>query len=47
MKAFDNLNVTQNIKICLSHGKKHCERGENAGDEQFLIFPQYFQGSSF
>ena len=27
--------------------KKHCEKGENAGNRHFLLFPQCFQYNPF
>ena len=45
MKAFadDKLNVTQNIKIVFRRVENIVEKGENAGYQHFLLFPQCFQ----
>ena len=45
MKAFADgkSNFNKNTSMYLSNGKKHCGKGENAGYQHFLIFPQSFQ----
>ena len=46
--ADDNSNVTQRLNSTLGRVRKHCgEKGENAGAQHFLPFPQCFQKSSF
>ena len=47
VKAFadDKSNVTQNVKSVYHKVEKIVERGENAGYQHFLLFPQCFQGA--
>ena len=33
--------------ICFGKGRKHCGKGENAGYQHFLLFPQCFQKTSY
>ena len=44
-KAFadDKTNVTQNVKYFLERIGNIVEKGENAGYQHFLLFPQCFQ----
>ena len=45
MKSFadDKLNFTQDIKLVFQTVKNIVEKGENAGNQHFLLFPQCFQ----
>ena len=49
LKAFaDNeINVTENLKFVLERIENIMARGENAGYQHFLLFPQCFQKLSF
>ena len=49
LKAFaDNkLNLPEKIEICLGKVENIVGKGENAGDQHFLLFPQYFQRFDF
>ena len=44
LKAFadDNINVTEELKFVLSRLENSVEKGENAGYQHFLLFPQCF-----
>ena len=48
-KAFadDNLNVYQKLKFALGRVENIVGKGENAGYQHFLLFPQCFQKASF
>ena len=48
LKAFvdNNLNVNQKLKVALGR-IKNVGKGENAGYQLFLLFPQCFQKASF
>ena len=45
LKAFadDKINVTQNLKFVLEREENIVGKGENAGYQHFLLFPQCFQ----
>ena len=45
LKAFvdDQLNVTQNIESIFHKLENIVGKGENAGNQHFLLFPQCFQ----
>ena len=45
MKAFadNNLNVYQKLKFALGRVENIVGKGENAGYQHFLLFPQCFQ----
>ena len=49
LKAFadDNLNVYQKLKFALGREENIVGKGENAGYQHFLLFPQCFQKPSF
>ena len=49
LKAFadDKINVTEKLKFVLQRVKKHMGKGENAGDQHFLLFAHCFQRASF
>ena len=49
MKAFadDKMNVTQKAKFDLESVENIVRKGENAGYQHFLLFPQCFQMVSF
>ena len=49
MKAFadNNLNVNQKFKFALGRVKNIVGKGENAGYQHFLLFPQCFQKAIF
>ena len=49
MKAFtDNkINMTQKLKFVLGVVEKIVRKGENAGYQHFLLFPQCFQKASY
>ena len=49
LKAFadDNLNVYQKLKFALGRVENIVGKGENAGYQHFLLFPQCFQKASF
>ena len=46
MKAYaDNkINVTEKLKFILGKLENIVEKGENAGYQHFLLFPQCFKG---
>ena len=48
LKAFadNNLNVYQKLKFALERVENIVEKGENAGYQHFLLFPQCFQQTS-
>ena len=47
LKAFadDNLNESSKLKFALGRVENIVEKGENAGYQHFLLFPQCFQRS--
>ena len=49
LKAFadDKINVTQNLKFALGRVENIVGKGENAGYQHFLLFPQCFQKATF
>ena len=49
LKAFadNSLNVNQKLKFALGRAEKIVGKGENAGYQHFLLFPQCFQKASF
>ena len=49
LRAFadDKINVTQNLKFPLGREESIVGKGENAGYQHFLLFPQCFQKVSF
>ena len=49
LKAFadNNLNVYQKLKFAFERVENIVGKGENAGYQHFLLFPQYFQKASF
>ena len=48
LKAFadDKMNVTQKLKFALGRVENIVGKGENAGYQHFLLFPQGFQKNS-
>ena len=42
----DNLNVTEKLKFALGRVENIVRKGENAGYQHFLLFPQCFQKAS-
>ena len=48
-KAFadDKINVTKKSKFDLGRVENNVGKGENAGYQQFLLFPQCFQKTAF
>ena len=44
--ADDNLNVTQKLKFALGRVENIVGKGENAGYQHFLLFPQCFRNAS-
>ena len=49
LKAFaeDKISVTQKLKFKLGRVENNVGKGENAGYQHFLLFPQCFQKASF
>ena len=49
LKAFaDNkINVNEKLKFALGMVENTVRKGENAGDQHFLLFPQCFQKASY
>ena len=49
LKAFadDKINVTEILKFVLGRVENNAGKGENAGYQHFLLFPQCFQKASF
>ena len=49
LKAFadDKINAAQKLKICYGTIENILGKGENAGDQHFLLFPQCFLKASF
>ena len=45
--ADDNVNVTKKLKIKLGSVENIVGKGENAGFQHFLLFPQCFQKASY
>ena len=43
----DGSKVAKMMGFDLSLGEKHCGKGENAGFQQFLLFPQCFQNAFY
>ena len=48
LKAFadDNLNMNQKLKFAMGRVENIVGKGENAGYQHFLLFPQCFQKAS-
>ena len=48
LKAFadDKFNVAENFKFVLGRVENIVGKGENAGNQHFLLFPQCFQKAS-
>ena len=48
-KAFadDKIKVTEKMKFALEMAQNIIGKGENAGYQHFLLFPQYFQKATF
>ena len=49
LKAFaeDKINVTEKLKFVLGRVENIVRKGENAGHQHFLLFPQSFQKASY
>ena len=49
LKAFadDKINVNKNLKFVFGQVENIVGKGENAGYQHFLLFPQCFQKASF
>ena len=49
MKAYadDKINVTQTLKCAMGRTENTVGKGENAGLQHFLVFPQCFQKATF
>ena len=49
LKAFadDKINVTEKLKFLLEMVENIVQKGENAGYQHFLLFPQCFQKDSY
>ena len=49
MKAFadDKINVTEKLKLIFGTAENIVGKGESAGYQHFLLFPQCFQKASF
>ena len=49
LKAFadDKTNTTKELKFVLERVKNIVGKGENAGYQHFLLFPQFFQKAAF
>ena len=49
LKAFadNNINVTKKLKFVLERVENIVGKGENAGNQHFLLFPQSFQKVSY
>ena len=49
LKAFanDKINVTKKLKFVLGRVENIIGKGENAGNQHFLLFPQCFQNASY
>ena len=49
LKAFadDNINVAQKVKLALGMVENIVRKGENAGYQHFLLFPQCFKKTAF
>ena len=45
--AHDKIYVTEKLKFVLGRLENIVEKGENAGYQHFLLFPQCFQRASF
>ena len=45
--ADDKVNVNEKLKFVLRRVENIVEKGENAGHQHFLLFPQCFQKVSF
>ena len=45
--ADDNIIVTQKLKLTFGRIENIVGKGENAGNQHFLLFPQCFQKLSF
>ena len=42
-----NLNVAQNLNFALKRVENTVGKGENAGNQHFLLYPQCFQKASY
>ena len=49
LKAFahEKINVTEKMKFVLGRVENIVGKGENAGNQHFLLFPQCFQKASY
>ena len=49
LKAFadDKINVTHKLKFALARERNIVRKGENAGHQHFLLFPQCLQNTTF
>ena len=47
LKAFADNKINEKKKVCLGWVKNIVAKGENAGNQHFLPFPQCFQKASF
>ena len=45
--ADDKINVTEKLKFDLERVENIVGKGENAGNQDFLLFPQCFQRASY
>ena len=45
--AEDKINVTQKLEVALERVENLVGKGENAGFQHLLLFPQYFQKATF
>ena len=45
--ADDKINVNHKLKFDMGRVEKIVGKGENAGYQHFLLFPQYFQNEAF
>ena len=48
LKAFadENINMTEKLKSVMGWVENIVRKGENAGYQHFLLFPQYYQKAS-
>ena len=44
--ADDKIHVTEKLKFVFRRAENIVGKGENAGDQHFLLFPQWFQKAS-
>ena len=45
--ADDKINVIQKVKLALGRSENIVGKGENAGYQHFLLFPQCFQKATY